>query len=232
MRTYERLHKMKDWFKSELCAGRMLKAPVPTNGPTYGPDITNFTRTEPRVFIAYQPMRPNEPGRVDTGDPYSVCPAITIMPVPSPVRYVPEKRFDRYQKVHRPQQMGKSLTVQILFSVYEPGTRLPGFAEALEANRQDAMTLFEDGTEAGIQSLFDWMDDCEELLLRERKVPGTDLVLEDDNLTYSMNTDQSYVVDRRPLYYGFINAEFKGYADAGNDHGKASRTARLLEEGL
>ena len=51
-------------------------------------------------------------------------------------------------------------------------------------------------------------------------------------MTYSLYTDQAYVVDRRPLYYGFVNAEFKGYADTGNDHGKPSRTARLLEDGL
>lgn len=232
MRTYERLRKMQTWFQGELCKGRLYKAPVPSQrAATYGPDITDFTRTEPSVFIGYQPMRPNEPGRVDPSDPYSVCPAITIMPAPSLVRYVPEKRFDRYQNVHRSQQMGQSLTVQILFSVYEPGIRMPGFADSLDAKDPD-MTLLRDGTEAGVQTLFDWMDDCKALLLRERTVPGTDLILEDDNLVYSMYTDQQYIVDRRPLYYGFINAEFKGYADTGDDHGKSSRVARLLDGGL
>lgn len=228
MRTFERLRKMKAWFEKELCEGRELKAPVPTQGTSYAPSITDFTTTEPRVFLAWQPMRPNEPGRVDATDPYSVCPAITIMPVSSSVRYVQEKRFDRYQKVHRPQEMGQSLTVQILFSVYEPGIRLPGFADSLDAKQPD-MSLFKDGTEPGLQTLVDWMDDCMELLLRERTVPHTDLVLEDDTMSYSLFTDQAYVVDRRPLYYGFVIAEFKGYADTGNDHGKAARVARLLD---
>lgn len=231
MRTYERLRKMQAWFEKELCEGRDMKVPVPTQNPPYAPNITDFTRGEPRVFLAYQPMKPDEPGKADRSDPYSVCPAITIMPIVAPARYVQEKRFDRYQKVHRPQEMGQSLTVQILFSVYEPGIRYPGFADGMDAKQPD-MSLLKDGTEAGVQTLFDWMDDCIELLLRERTVPGTDLVLEDDSLTYSLYTDQAYVVDRRPLYYGFVNAEFKGYADTGNDHGNKSRTARLLEEGL
>ena len=230
MRTFERLRKMKAWFEKELCEGRELKAPVPTQGNTYAPSITDFTRTEPRVFLAWQPMRPNEPGKADASDPYSVCPAITIMPVSGYVRYVQEKRFDRYQKVHRPQEMGQSLTVQILFSVYEPGVRMPGFADGYDAKNPD-MSLLKDGTEPGLMTLVNWMDDCMELLLRERTVPGTDLVLEDDTMTYSLYSDQAYVVDRRPLYYGFVNAEFKGYADAGSDHGRASRVARLLEDG-
>lgn len=231
MRTFERLRKMKAWFEKELCTGRELKVPVMTPGPTYAPSITDFTRGEPRVFLAWQPMRPNEPGKADATDPYSVCPAITIMPVSGYVRYVQEKRFDRYQKVHRPQEMGQSLAVQILFSVYEPGVRMPGFADSFETPTPD-MSLLKDGTEPGLETLVNWMDDCMELLLRERTVPGTDLVLEDDTMTYSLYTDQAYVVDRRPLYYGFVNAEFKGYADTGNDHGHKSRTARLLEDGL
>ena len=65
-------------------------------------------------------------------------------------------------------------------------------------------------------------------LLNNRFYYGT----QDDTLIYSLFTDQSYVVDRRPLYYGFLNVEFKGYASRGNDHGKASRIDRLLDEKL
>ena len=229
MRTWERLRKMKDWLDAELCEGREYKCPVPTQAPSYAPSITDFTRTRPSVFLAWQPMRPNEPGRVDSSDPYSVCPAITIMPVSGHARYVQEKRFDRYQKVHRPQEMGQSLNVQILFSIYEPGERLPGFADSMETPKPD-MYLLKDGTEPGLCTLVNWMDDAMELLLRERRVPGTDLVLEDDTMTYSLFTDQAYVVDRRPLYYGFVNAEFMGYASPGNDHGFRTRVDRLLDD--
>lgn len=229
MRTWERLRKMKQFFYEELCVGREYKSPVPTQGTTYGPAIDDFTMAEPRVFLGWQPMRPNEPGRVDPTDPFSVCPAITIMPAISYARYVKEKRFDTYQNIHRPQDMGQSPKTIILFSIYEPGIRLPGFDEALATGDPDAMQYLQDGTEAGLETLFEWMDDAMQLLLRERTIPGTDLCLEDDSFTYSLFTDQNYVVDRRPLYYGFMNVEFKGYANDGSDHGLKTRAARLLD---
>ena len=230
MRTWERLRKTKDFFTEELCKGREFKAPVPATGRNaqYGPSVTDFTMAEPRVFLAWQPARPDEPGKLDARDPISIAPSITIMPTAAYVRYTMEHRFDRYNKIHRPQDMGQSLALQILFTIYEPGIRLPGFAESMEAGYAD-MSLFQDGTEPGLQTLVEWMDDAMELILRERTVPGTDLVLEDDNFMYSLYTDQAYIQDRRPLYQGFLNVEFKCYADIGNDKGKPSRAARLLD---
>ena len=229
MRTYERLSKMRDFFYTELCMGREFKAPVPSPAQSYGPVITDFTTAEPQVFIGWQPMRPNALGRVFAEDPWSVCPSITIMPGPSPARYVEEKRFDRYKGIHRTQDMGQSLCVTILFSIYEPGVRLPGLVEAMERGERDAWDFIEDGTESGVKTLTNWMDDAVELILRERNVPGTDLTLEDDNMVYSFYTDQNFIVDKRPLYYGYINVEWKGFASTGNDHGKPSKAQRLLD---
>lgn len=221
---------MRQFFYEELCKGREYKVPKPSGGTTYAPLIADFTMGEPRVFIGWQPMNPNEPGRADPKDPFSVCPAITIMPNVAYARYVAEKRFDRYQNVHRNQDMGQGPSTLILFSIYEPGVRLPGFKHALETHDPDVMQYFQDGTDAGLQTLTGWMDDAMELLLRERTIPGTDLVLDDyENFRYSLFTDQSYVVDRRPLYYGMLNVSFKGYASTGNDHGKKSRVDRLLD---
>jgi hypothetical protein len=118
--------------------------------------------------------------------------------------------------------------VQILFSVYEPGVRMPGFVDGLEQGKPD-MSLLKDGTEPGLQTLVEWMDDAIELILRERTVPETDLTLEDDNFVYALYTDQAYITDRRPLYYGFLNVEFKGYANYGSDKGKKSRIDKLLD---
>ena len=124
--------------------------------------------------------------------------------------------------------MGQGVSAQILFGIYEPGIRLPGFVESLEQGNPD-MGLLQDGTEAGLQTLLEWMDDCIELFLRERTVPGTDLILDDDNFTYSLFTDQAYIVDRRPIYYGFLNVPFKGYANYGSDKGYRSRIDKLLD---
>lgn len=230
MRTWERLRKTKAFFEEELCKGRLLKCPRPYMGQNamYGPDICDFTEAEPRVFLAWQPARPNEPGKADSQDPISVAPSITIMPTASYVRYTMEKRFDRYKNISRSQDMGQSLSLQILFTVYEPGNRMPGFAESMESGKAD-MSLLQEGTEPGLQTLVEWMDDGMELLLREKTVPGTDLVLEDDNFMYSLYSDQMYIQDRRPLYQGFLNVEFKCYANTGSDHGRPSRAARLLD---
>lgn len=230
MRTWERLRKTKAFFERELCQGREFKCPKPATGQNalYGPDITDFTMAEPRVFLAWQPARPSESGLMDAKDPLSVAPSITIMPAAAYVRYTQEHRFDRYQNIHRSQDMGQSLVMQILFTIYEPGVRYPGFADGMDAGRPD-MSLFKDGTEAGVETLVNWMDDAMELILRERTVPGTDLTLEDDNFMYSLYSDQTYIQDRRPLYQGFLNVEFKCYASPGNEHGKPTRADRLLD---
>ena len=55
--------------------------------------------------------------------------------------------------------MGQSLALQILFTIYEPGVRFPGFADGMDTGNPD-MSLLKDGTEAGLQTLVNWMDDA------------------------------------------------------------------------
>lgn len=223
MRATERYRKLKEWLEKELCAGRMMKTPAPDG------DITKILTAEPKVYIALQPMQPDEPGRILTDDPYSVAPSITIMPIEGFVRHTEEYRFDRYSGYTRSQQMGQSLKVTILFTVYEPGIRTQEWIDSMHDGVPD-MALMKDGTQNGLFTLFDWMDDAMELILRERTVPDTDLMLEDDTMTYSLFSDQTYVADTRPLYYGFLRVEFKGYANDGSDKGRRTRAARLLED--
>jgi hypothetical protein len=228
MRTWERLRKTKDWVYQEICAGRDYKVPKNNTRDGYGADISDFTRGEPNVYLAWQPMRPDTPGQPVNLDPYNVAPSITIMPTQGYIRYMEEKRFDRYSNIHRPQDMGQTLGMQFLFTIYEPGVRWPGFAESMQGAKPD-MSLLKDGTEAGLMQLVDWMDDFVELVLRERNVPNTDLILEDDTSVYSLYTDQNYVVDRRPYYYGFVNIQWRCYANYGSDKGRMTRADRLLE---
>lgn len=209
MRSRQRLIGLKKWVEKELCTGRLMKAPAANF------DITKICRAEPKVYLAWAPSRPDQTGRLQE-DVSSVCPGIIIMPNHSYAKFMEEKRFDRYNNVHRPPDMGQHLSVSLLFSVYEPGIRLPGFIQSAGENGQGLdMTLIAEGTEEGLFSLFDWMDDCMEGLLRDRSIPGTDLILEENTMTYSLYTDQSYVVDRRPIYYGFVNATFMCYAEEG-----------------
>ena len=151
MRTSERLRKLRDWLQRELCDGRIMKAPAP------GFDIMQIVRQEPKCYIGWAPTRPDETGEI-TYSAANVCPGISVMPRQRYAKLVEEKRFDRYNSIHRGQELGSQFPVDILFSVYEPGIRLPGFIETGD------MKLLEEATETGILTLYDWMDDCVEKL--------------------------------------------------------------------
>ena len=209
MRTVERLTALKAWVKKELCEGRELKTPAENM------NIAKIARKVPDVYLAWAPARIDATGS-PTGDMTNVCPGIIIMPNQAYAKYMEEKRFDRYNNVHRPPDMGQHLSVSMLFSVYEPGTRLPGFVDSADENGAGLdMSLIKEGTEQGLFTLLNWMDDGMQKLLGQRMIPHTDLFVEETTMTYSLYTDQNYVVDRRPIYYGFINVSFMCYAETG-----------------
>lgn len=231
MRMTTRLLRMKEWFQKELCTGRQYKTPSPDKA------ITNTDTAEPRVYLGWQPVwsamkaETGAPSYALANDPFSVCPAITIMPGAMPLNALAEKRFDRYNHINRPKKMGSTFSVTILFSIYEPGIRLPGFSESLSTGEGVDKSLMLDATEEGLLTLLDWMDDASELLLREKIVPGTDMALDEESAIRSLFTDNNYIVDRRPIFYGFLVADFKGHADTGTERGMKSRLDRLLDDG-
>lgn len=207
MRTRERLKVLKAWVEEELCAGREMKTPAGNM------NIAKIARKVPEVYLAFSPARIDAAGRLKD-DLTNVCPSIIIMPNPAYAKYMEEKRFDRYNDVHRPQKMGQHLSLSMLFSVYEPGIRLPGFIDSAGENGKGLdMSLIREGTEEGLFTLLDWMDDGMEKLLGQKMIPHSDLSVEEASMTYSLYTDQNYVVDSRPIYYGFINVSFMCYAE-------------------
>ena len=209
MRFSERLTGLKNWTYKELCKGRMMKAPAENM------DIGTINRQEPPVYLAWAPARVDKAGNLKE-IPLSTVPGILIMPNQTYAKYMEEKRFDRYNNVHRPQEMGQHLAVSILFSVYEPGVRLPGFVDSVgEKGAGLDTSLILEGTEQGLFTLMNWMDDCMEKLLGQKMIPKTDLFVPEDTVTYSLYTDQSYVVDRRPIYYGFVNVVFGCHVNEG-----------------
>lgn len=209
MRFSERLTGLKNWTYKELCKGRMMKAPAENM------DIGTINRQEPPVYLAWAPARVDKAGNLKE-IPLSTVPGILIMPNQTYAKYMEEKRFDRYNNVHRPQEMGQHLAVSILFSVYEPGVRLPGFVDSMgEKGAGLDTSLILEGTEQGLFTLMNWMDDCMEKLLGQKMIPKTDLFVQEDTVTYSLYTDQSYVVDRRPIYYGFVNVVFGCHVNEG-----------------
>ena len=212
MRTRTRLKGLQKWLYKELCQGRNMKTPAPNM------DIGKIERKEPQVYLGWAPARLDKTGMLQE-DAAGVCPGIIVMPNQAYAKYMEEKRFDRYNNVHRPPEMGQHFSVSILFSIYEPGIRMPGFIDSMDENGNGLdLSLIIEGTEQGLFTLTDWMDECLEKLLRDKTIPETDLILPDNvlpGLTYSLYTDQHYVVDRRPIYYGFVNVDFGCYAEAG-----------------
>lgn len=205
MRMTERLTALKHWFEKELCEGRMMKAPAQDF------DISVVQECEPRCYLAWSPTRTDMTGQMQT-DPINVCPGIVIMPNAASAKALDDRAGDLTRGIKRNAELGQQVSVSILFSVYEPGTRLQGFTESVEAGKVD-LGLLKESTEEGLFTLMDWMDDCMEKLLATHGIPHTDLMLDEAKMSYSLYTDQEYVVDRRPLYYGFINATFHAYAN-------------------
>lgn len=209
MLTRKRLLALKQWVYVNLCKGREMKAPGKDG------DITQIRRQEPQVFLGWSPTRGDQTGFA--GDcPLTVYPGILIMPTIGHAKYVEEKRFDRYNDVNRAQEMGQWLPVTILFGIYEPGTRLPGYVDG-DGNLD--MSRIMEASEQGLLTLTDWMDDCKDKLLAAKTIPNSDLFLDESSMTYSPYTEQNYIVDKRPLFYGFVYAKFGCYAD---DRGNSS----------
>jgi len=205
MRTRQRLQGLKEWTIENLCKGRSYKAPA-NDG-----NLKGITYQEPSCFLGWTPAMPNATETFGI-DPSNVCPGILIMPAPSKAKHVEEKRFDRYSNVRRPKEFSQTLSVQMLFELYEPGIFLPGWKK--DDGTVDH-TKIADATEEGLMTLYDWLDDAKEKLLAVRTIPGTDLYLDDDSLEYSPYTDQSYIVDKRPMYYGVIFVNFLCHATEG-----------------
>ena len=212
MRTHARLQALQRWTFERVCKGRRMKTEPPDR------QITNWIElVEPKVFIAYAPKRYDESLEELVEQAKSTAPSITIMPVGGNVRYAEEKRFDRYNGVHRSQDFGQQLSVQMLFTVYEDGVRLPGFIDKYEETGEFDLSLVREGTQDGLQTLLDWMDDFNNGLLTQLIIPDSDLILDESNFVYGMRSDQKYIADTRPLYYGLVNVNFESVADSGED---------------
>lgn len=205
MRMSERVRKLRAFIYDNLCKGRIMKSPGPNM------DISEIHRQEPQVFFGYVPSREDTSAYAD-GMPLTAVPSIVIMPKTSYGRHVEDKRFDQYNHIHRPQEMGQELACKMLFSVYEDGLRLPGFLDKYDATGEMDMSLITEGTDEAVLTLLDWMNDGLALLMGTKVIPGTDLWVQSDTITYDMYADQKFITDKRPIYYGLLDVTFGSYA--------------------
>ena len=217
MRTVERLRKFQRWTYTHVCQGRQMKTPAPNM------DVRVIKRQEPKVYLAFAPMRPDESNPTGEIDPLNVSPGIIIAPTFGYLKNMEEQRFDRYNNVHRPKDMGQSLCAQVLFFVYEDGVRLPGFIDSAINGEYD-MSLIREGTQDGLETLLNWMDDFKDALLSEKVIPGTDMFLNEAESQYGLYSDQKFVADRRPAFIGMVTVTFQCHADEYN--GEVNRILR------
>ena len=207
MRTKTRLKRLQAWTLENVCRGRLMKTPAPKG------DITKIERQEPRVYLGFAPTRPDLSRMAAEADPANSAPSIIILPASAFAKNMEEQRFDRYSGIKRPKEMGQQFAAHMIFSVYEDGVRMPGFIDKIEATGEYDMTLIKEGTEEGLFTLLDWMDDFIEALLGAKSIPGTDLCVNEASTVYGLRADQRYIVDKRPLYFGQIDVLFNCHAD-------------------
>lgn len=205
MLTRNRLIALQKWTYENCAKGKMMKT-LPENG-----DISVIRRQEPPVYLGWWPKRRDETGAW-TVTPYNVCPGILISPGSGHAQADEEKRFDRYNNIRRPKELGQTLLVTVLFSVYEPGTRLPGFTASAKSEDGMDMSLITEGTEEGLFALTDWMDEFKDKLLAQKEIPGCDLIVDEATIEYSPYMDSEYIVDKRDCYYGFVTVKFNCYS--------------------
>lgn len=212
MRTRQRLTALRKWTQETVCAGRLMK--TPGRDEDGNEDITVIARQEPVAFIGWYPMRPDSTG-ILRNDPMNVCPGILISQIPDNAKYMEDQKYDQYKNARRPQELGQWLNVSILFSVYEPGIRLPGFIQSAETGLD--MSKIIEGTEEGFFTLTDWMDDFKDSLIAAKAIPGSDLFVDEKSITYGPLTESGYIDDKRPIYYGFVSARFQCYSENKNE---------------
>ena len=112
--------------------------------------------------------------------------------------------------------MGQSLSAQVLFFVYEDGVRLPGFIDSAKTGEYD-MKKMREGTQDGLETLLNWMDDFKDALLSAKSIPETDMFLNEAQAQYGLYSDQKFIADRRPVFIGMVTITFQCHADEFNN---------------
>lgn len=208
MRTRQRLTALRKFVQEAVCNDRLMKTPGRDRDGRE--DILQIARQQPAAWLGFYPMRPDSSG-VLRPDPLNVCPGILISQIPDYAKFVEDERFDRYLNVHRSQELGQWLNINFLFSIYEPGIRLPGFVQSAETGLD--MSKLVEGTEEGVLTLADWMDDLKDALIAASTIPGTDMIVSEKSITYGPLIESGYIADKRPIFYGSVNARFQCSSD-------------------
>lgn len=196
MTTKERLEAVRRYVYEKVCVGRSMRTP----GHDRTIDSVGFV--EPRVYIGYYPTKP-PPNTM----PVDAAPSILIMFQDHKAKDTLEQRFDRYAGIKRPAELGAKLSLQFLFTVYEPQLRGIEFAQTRKVG------ALEEYTEDGLFEATTWADELQGWLMGDRMIPDSDLYVMEETLVMGPHSDQGFQADYRPYYNIVLYATFGCYTD-------------------
>lgn len=194
MKSAERLEAIKQFTYDKVCKGKSLKTPILNKGLTRNDSDFKVKYTEPKVYVGLYPQK------AENGEESKIAPSILILPGTSYSGKFKEKRFERYNNLHRQPDLMGELSVQWVFCVYDPGIRKKEYDGDIK--RED----IGENTEAAIYTLTDWMDELQAYIMGQEIIEGTDLYVLYDSVRWSLLNSEGSVEDRRPYYYGVVEA--------------------------
>lgn len=184
----------RDWVYEHCCKGRRMKTPVP-RGRDY-----DVKWTEPRCFGGdLYPVRV-----LDRRNPYSITPSILIEAVSHTPYAGTAEYLDSRQKVSRPKDLGNTMTLNLIHSLYEPGERV---REATDGDPHELL-LTDEEMDTGSMLLWQWMEDTAAALQAALNVAG--MTAKAESILIEPLTENEAVSDRRPLYMGVVQVVLVG----------------------
>ena len=189
----ERMRALREWVYTRCCKGRTMKTPV-----VRGRDLDVAWR-EPKCFGGdFYPAR-----ALDRRNPYSIAPSILVARISHTPYAETMEYLDSRIKVSRPKELGNTLTINLIHTVYEPGER----TESGGGDPHEALAT-DESIDTGSLILGQWMEDTAAELAAALSVAG--MAVKRSSIVIEPLIENEAVSDRRPLYLGVVQATLVG----------------------
>lgn len=195
-RSRARVEALAKWVQETCCKGRMMKTPA-AGGSDYAVEWS-----EPRCFAG------NFFPQMTADGKYSVAPSILVMYAGGDGAGDTSEYLDSRQKINRPDEMGETLQVQLIHTIYNPPTRTGERNGEGKCDPKKALD-WNDACDEGSMVLLDWLDDTKAALLGAYSIPGCDLVVKRKTVRWEPLMENGAVADRRPFYLGVVAVTFE-----------------------
>lgn len=190
----QRMRAFRQWVYENCCKGRKMKTPV-----VRGRDV-DIAWSEPRCFGGdFYPYRV-----LDRKNPYSIAPSILVTRISHAPHAETMQYLDSRQKVSRPKELGNTITLNLIHTIYEPGERTQ---DGTDGDPHEVFLTDED-MDMGSLILGQWMDDTAAALASALSVAG--MTVNKESILIEPLIENEAVSDRRPLYLGMVQVTLVG----------------------